>query len=159
MTVASAIADYFGAVATAYIATATTGGPANWQLQGVEDGRVKCKVDTYTGLGTETAGKVIAMGGVLPNGAMVLGITVTLSTTVSNLTIAIGDYANTTRYFAAAALATQAAIRADLNLGYRVATAANLTAITSDNQILLTTAGATLSAGAILTCIVLYTLD
>lgn len=58
-----------------------------------------------------------------------------------------------------AALATQAAIRADLNLGYRVATAANLTAITSDNQILLTTAGATLSAGAILTCIVLYTLD
>ena len=154
-----AVADYFGAVATAVAATASTGGPANWQLSGVVDGRVKCMIDSYTALGTETAGKVIAMGPVLPTGANVLAIILTASVSKGSLTMSIGDYASPTRYKSATTDVATAGTYFYGGKGYVIGTAANATVITSDNQILLTTAGATLDAATVYTVIVLYTLD
>lgn len=70
--------------------------PSNILDPGLMGGKVRCMVDTYTGLGTESAGDVIEMGSKLPVGARVLDVVVVLNGTGN--TPDIGDYEDTDRY-------------------------------------------------------------
>ncbi len=146
------MATVSGVVATAVAA----GGLSNKQLSGVIDGRVKAMIDQYTSAGTEGVGTIIKMGQVLPTGANVIGVLLACTTAQAAVTISVGDqgsgrsakYASASTAFQSAA----ASLLAALDTGHIVG------AVTSDNQIILTTAGATLAAG-VWTAIILYTLD
>ncbi len=141
-----------GVVATAVAA----GGLSNKVLQGLIDGRVKCMIDQYTSDTTEGVGSTIKMGQLLPAGANVIGVLLACTTAQAGVTISVGDSGSgrSAKYISASTAFQSAAasLRADLDMGHVVGT------VTSDNQILLTTAGATLAAG-IWTAIILYSAD
>ena len=163
MAALAAAPDLFGLVSTQVAAggidTAVT--PTDWLLPGVIDGRVKCIIDSYTSPdgSTETAGKVISMGSKLPAGANVIAIMLSTSASTSSLAMAVGDYANTTRYTASIALATADVAVIIPGDGYVIGTTTWTTTYTYDNQIILTTAGATLASAQIITCVIIYALD
>lgn len=133
-------------------------GVANWQLSGLIDGRVKASFDSYTALGTETAGSTIQMGQVLPTGANVIGILLSVSASTGSLTVSVGDNNSATRY--ASASTSPATAGSYLYGGKQYIVGTNVgTSTTSDNQLLLTTGGATIGVGLIITTVVLYTID
>ncbi len=141
-------------------------GPANWLTAGYVDGRIKMNLDFYVALGTEAAGTVINMGALLPVGAKVLSIVVSASANTTSLTVSVGDLDNATRYGNAS---TGPATKGDTgftgiidatNGAYLVGqNPATPTATDNDQQIILTTGGATLGTGLIIGCRVNYTTD
>ena len=145
------MADVLGVVATKVAA----GGLTNAALSGLIDARVKAMVDTYVILGTEASGSTITLGGILPKGANVLEIILTVTANQTTATFSVGDAESATRYASAAT---------DLQTAGRYVYAGNnyvcddTSPTSTDRQIVLTTGGATLSA-ATLYATILYTLD
>ena len=119
---------------------------------GLRDARVKCVIDFYTIAGSELSGSVIKLFGVLPTGANLLEIVLNFSAAQSSLTLSIGDADSATRYVSASTGPQTAGITRVSLLGRVVGTS------TYDNQILLTTGGATATA-ATLTGYLIYTTD
>lgn len=144
------MATYKGLVATAV----ASGGLSNKVLKGLIDGRVKCMLDTLTLAGTELSGSLLYMGSLLPAGANVIAIILSVSTVQTSLTFTLGDVASATRYIAAANSGLQTALLPVVASGinYVVGTATN------DNQIMITTGGATATAG-VLNAAILYSQD
>lgn len=139
---------YLGVVNTAIAA----GGVSNKVLQGLIDGRVKCNIETYTILGSELSASTIAIGAALPVGANVIGIILQVSAAQTSLTASVGDAGSATRY-ASAITGLQTA-----NVIVFVPGKNYVITGTSDTQILITTGGATASAG-ILNAVILYSKD
>ena len=175
----SSIQTVYGTLATAFNTTGSTGGPANWQLPGTFDAPVRCMIDTYVPVGTEAAGSVIYLftDGInkrLPQGANLLRIDFQMASTTSSLTCSVGDKNSATRYasasssFAAATAFTVSCITLATGVAYVVGTNAATTGpgtatpgtvSNGDNQIVLTTGGATLSATtSVISAILYYTL-
>ncbi len=142
--------DVLAVVRTAVAA----GGLANKVTQGLIDGRVKVMHDYYVADASEALASTIKFGKNLPAGAKVLAILLTSSVAQSSVTISVGDGASAARYVTAGSTTLQTALAPllALGLGYIIGTT------TSDNYILVTTAGATLTAGTIY-CTILYTSD
>lgn len=63
---------------------------------GLAGGKVRCFIDTYVGLATESSGDVIEMGPKLKKGARILWGSITLDTMGG--TPDLGDYKDTDRY-------------------------------------------------------------
>ena len=139
---------YKGTVKTAVDA----GGLSNAMLQGLIDGRVKCNLETYTILGSELSGSVIKVADLIPAGANIIAILLTVSVAQSAATFSVGDANSATRYASASTLLQTAGIYVIPGKNYVVGTVA------TDNQILLTTGGATLT-GATLDVAILYSHD
>jgi hypothetical protein len=140
----------------------------NWMTAGYVDGRKKIMMDYYVGLGTEASGTLINMCAPLPQGAMVLSVSVISSANTSSLTFSVGDLSSATRYASAASGIATAGITIYTGMissttgwyivGTNPGTGAN--ALTQgDAQILITTGGATLGTGTIYGVIVEYTTD
>ena len=170
----SSIQTVYGTLATAFNTTGSTGGPANWQLPGTFDAPVRCMIDTYTPVGTEAAGSVIYLftDGInkrLPQGANLLRIDFQMASTTSNLTCSVGDLNSATRYasastgFASATAFSISCITLATGVPYIVGTNPNTNGIgkvtNGDDQIILTTGGATLSAStSVISAVLYYTL-
>lgn len=123
--------------------------------QGQTDAREKVNIDTYVPLGTEAAGSTIAMGPTLPKGAKIIGQKISVLAQDAMVTLAVGDSADPDRYitaFAADSILYNDNLR-QIGAGYEIGQA------TGDNQVLITTAGATLGIGDAITLITEYTLD
>lgn len=132
---------------------AQAGGLANWMAKGLIDARVKTMLDDYTiGGSTETSGSTIDVGGVLPSGANVVAIVIYVSTAQTSLTLSIGDDASATRYASASTSLQTAGTYVFSGQNYVTGTTSG------DTQILLTTGGATMTAGN-LRIAVFYTFD
>ena len=152
----------YGVVATA----ALTGGPSNWQNQGVIDGRVKVMIDTYVALATEAVASTIAFGKMLPVGANVISITLVSTVAQSSVTVTVGDMVSASRYGIAAGTELQTAYSPHVcypKAGVYVTTDNSVKAdgtpsATNDCKIIVTTAGGTLVAGMI-ACYIQYTMD
>ena len=133
--------------------------PSNWLTAGYIDGRKKVNLDFYIGTSSDTAGSVITMGALLPQAAKVLSISIHTSAATSSLTLSVGDKGSATRYAsadtgpAAAGIHSYTGLIDSTNGWYVVGTN------TGDNQIILTTGGATLGTGTIYGCEVNYTTD
>ena len=145
------MSDVKGLTATAVAA----GGLSNKLLSGLIDGRVKCMLDTYTIAGTETAASTITLGGKIPTGANIIAIVLYVSANQTSATFDVGDLESTTRYASASTSLQTAGSYVYGGTNYVVDMT---TAATPDNQIVLTTAAATLSA-ATLQIAVLYSID
>ena len=163
---------FYSSLATAFNTSPSKGGPAEWQLPGVINSPVRCFVDYYTAVGTETAGSVIrfftdGLYRVLPAGANILKMEFYASASTGSLTVAVGDMNSSTRYSTAnTTLQTLSTIwtvqgiisGAPYIIGTNPRTTALSAATDGDDQIILTTAGATLAAGTIITGILYFTL-
>lgn len=139
---------------------------STWLTAGYSNGREKVNIDYYVALGSETSGTVILMGSLLPVGAKVISVAVTTSASTSSLTVSVGDLDSATRYASAATgpatlgISTYNGIIDATNGAYVIGTnPATPTATDNDQQIKLTTGGATLAAGTIVGCIVRFTTD
>lgn len=157
------MATVIGVVATVIAAPPS---PATWLTAGYIDGRVKLSLDFYVALGTETAGTVIKMGQLLPVGAKVLWIDVATSASTGSLTVSVGDLDSSTRYASAStgpatAGTTRIGPKLDATNGYYIigSNPATPTATDNDQQIILTTGGATIVVSTIISCAVYYTTD
>lgn len=136
-------------------ATLVAAGGLSTLTSGLVDGRVKCMLDYYTILGTETAGATITLGGLIPKNANVIAIILKVTANQTSVTVDIGDDEDADRY-AAASTSLQTA-------GTYVWSANNYicdetTASTTDRQIVITTAAATMSAG-VLYAAIFYSID
>ena len=111
--------------------------------------RKKVIKDSYSLTTGNLSGDIIKLFGALPAGAILHTITLDVSAVQTNLTINVGDLANATRYASAdtglaTALGTKTYGRTSIPCGqYVVGTATN------DNQIIVTTGGATATAGTL----------
>jgi hypothetical protein len=129
-----------------------TGGIINGVLNGLIDARVKVNVENYTILGSELAASTINIGGNLPKGAVVLAIVLMVSAAQSSATFSVGDAGSATRYASAHTGLQTAVVPVVIGGKNYVITGTN------DTQIVLTTGGATLSAGN-LDAFILYAID
>lgn len=129
-----------------------SGGLNNAVAQGFLNARVKAMLDSYTIAGTEATGSTITLGGLIPTGAKVIAIILYVSANQTSLTVSVGDDASATRYASAATSLQTAGTYLIGGKNYVVGTS------TGDNQIVLTTGGATATAGT-LQIAVLYTID
>ena len=165
------MAAYNGVVYTERIApvpgvTSTT--TYNWMTAGYVDGRKKIMLDYYVGLGTELSGSTLNMCAPLPQGAMILSVSVISSANTSSLTWSVGDLNLATRYanagtgIATAGITTYTGMISSTTgwyvIGTNPGTGANALT-TGDAQIVITTGGATLGTGTIYGVIVEYTTD
>lgn len=142
------MSNVLGTIATAVAA----GGLNNAQAHGYIDARQKVNLDVYTIAGTETVASTIKLCGKIPKGARVLSINLTVSANQTAATFSVGDSASATRY-ATASTSLQTAGKYSIDGGqYQVGQSAG------DDQLLLTTGGATLTAGT-LKAEVVYCLD
>ena len=122
-------------------------------VPGLKDARVKACLDSYTiGGSTETSGSTIDVGALLPANAHVVAIGLHVSTNQTSLTVSIGDDASATRYASASTSLQTAGFYWYSGKNYVVGTSSG------DNQIVLTTGGATMTAGQ-LEVVILYTMD
>lgn len=130
------------------------GGLQNQLAAGLVDGRVKCRIDSYVADGSEAAGSTIEFGGDLIPGSKIVAIILSSSVAQASLTAALGTSFNIDEFAEAGNTTLQAALTAwiEHGKGYVVGTAA------LDSQIIMTTGGATLTAGTIY-CAILYTTD
>lgn len=142
------MATVLGTVATAV----DTGGLNNAVAHGFMNARVKAMLDSYTIAGTEAAASTITLGGLLPTGARVIAILLYVSASQTSLTVSVGDDASATRYGSALTSLQTAGTYLIGGKQYVVGTASG------DNQLVLTTGGATATAGT-LQATVLYTID
>ena len=175
----ASIQSVYSVLATVYNTTPSTGGPANWVLTGLVDAPVRCMIDTYVPLGTEAAGSIIylftdGIYKVLPTGANLIRIDFQVASTTTSLTCSVGDKNSATRFasasssFAAATAFSVSCITLATGIAYIVGTNASTTGpgtsspstvANGDNQIILTTGGATLSATtSVINAILYYTL-
>lgn len=139
-----------GVVATAVAA----GGVSNKVLSGLIDGRVKVMVDSYVPDGTEGVGSTIKFGALIPTGANILAAClVAIDNTAA--TGDLGDSNDPDRYLNDANLATGGAGPLVLSTGQNYVIGTN----SGDNQILLTTAGATLTSGKTIKVAIFYSID
>ena len=145
------MSDVKGLTATAVAA----GGLSSKLLSGLIDGRVKCMLDTYTILGTETAASTITLGGKIPKGANIIAIYLTVSANQTTATFSVGDLESATRY---ASAVTDLQTAGDYLYSGNNYVVDMTTSTTPDNQIVLTTGGATLSA-ATLQAAIIYSID
>ena len=144
-------------MATLYGANATkinAMSPSNILSAGEIGGKVRCLIDTYTGLATESAGDVIEMGAELPKGAKILWGYVQCKAIGG--TPDVGDYEDTDRYI------DEAADNAVTMLNDTV-TGCNYevdmtTATTPDNQIIVTL-DATVTLAGTITVVLFYTVE
>jgi len=128
--------------------------PATILDKGTVGGNVRCMIDTYTGLGTESSGDTIEFGDELPEGAYVVGGYIVC--TSMGGTPDVGDAEDPDRYVDEAADNTATAFTDVLTgIGYKVDMT---TASTPDNQILVTLDAAVTAAGTI-TVVVFYTIE
>jgi hypothetical protein len=118
------------------------GGPSTI-LQGFINGRVKVNLDSYVLLGTEASGSTITLGATLPAGAKVIAHVIYVSAAQTSLTYSLGDGNLATRYASAANSLQTAGTYFVGGLNYVIGTA------TSDNQLKITTGGATATAGTL----------
>lgn len=141
----------------------------NWLTPGYVDGRKKVMLDFYVGLGTESAGSKILMGGAITPGAKITSIVVHVSASTGGLTVSVGDLALATRYVTSATGPATGpsttgftgcidATNGFYTIGTNPGTGPNA-ALLGDAQIQLTTGGATLGAGTIYGVEVNYTTD
>lgn len=163
-TVKGAINTAVGSVVGTTV-TSGVGGPSLWVTGGFIDGRIKAMLDYYVALGTETAGTIIQMGNLLPLGAKVIGFICQVSASTGALTGSIGDLETATRYVSAS---TSWATAGTFLIGgaksatvgyYVVGTTAVPTATSNDQQIIITTGGATIAVGTVVALCTLYTTD
>lgn len=124
------------------------GGLANKADIGNIDARVKQSFDTYTILGTEGVGSTIIMGPILPQGARIRNVIIVYSANAA-ATLAVGDSNSAARYIPAQSIATAGKTDCSLvaAINYQIGT------VSGDNQIVITTGGATLTAGTIVVMI------
>lgn len=127
------------------------GGPSVIE-QGRKDARVKVNTDSYTLTTATTSGSTIDIGALLPNKARVLEIVLNFSVAQTSLTLSVGDDASATRYASAITGPQTAGITRVSGLNYQVGTS------DGDRQIVLTTGGATATAGQ-LEAQIYYTMD
>ena len=129
------------------IATLTqAGGLDSSQAHAFSDARVKTFLDYYVLAGTEGSGDTFDFFKTLRAGMRVIAIMLTVSTAQTSLTISIGDDASATRYASADTSLQSAGTYWFSGLTgatgfYEIGTNTN------DEQILLTTGGATATAG------------
>jgi hypothetical protein len=150
-----------------------TGGVSNWQTPGYIRGNVRVMIDYYIGVGSgEDAGSTIKFFPTLEAGMVVLGFIAYASTTTASLTFNLGDLDSATRYasastaWAAAGSTLISSIWASATTGpYVIGTNPitagvwSPTATDTDAQILVTTAGASLTSAGVYGLIMLYTID
>ena len=145
------MADYLGEVATAVAA----GGLSNKVLSGLIDGRTKVMVESYTILGTEASASTITLGGIMPKGARVLAIQLYVSAAQTSATFDVGDDEDADRYAAASTSLQSAGTYIFSGKNYITD---DTTPTSTDRQIVLTTGGATLTAGT-LEAVIYFTID
>ncbi len=143
---------YSGTTQTALDTGGLLGGNSTRLAGGLKNARLKVDIDFYTILGSELSASLIKLFGVLPTGANLVAVILDVSAAQTSATFSIGDADSATRY-ASAVTSLQTAGSYLFSLDGRVVGTS-----TSDNQILLTTGGATLTAGT-LTAFCLYTTD
>ena len=128
--------------------------PSTILSPGLAGGVVRCMVDTYTGTAAEAGATLtVKVGGTLPTGAHVLGVT--FQANANGITVDVGDAEDTDRYISAAAEKTVS--YCDNVLGAIPYEVDMTTASTPDNQILLTLSGA--CAAAQQGIVIFYTID
>lgn len=156
------MAEVKGVLATAM----ATGGVANFQLPGIDNGRVKCSIDSYEADGTEVAGTTIRLfadgtNKKIPAGANIIALILTISASEAGLTISAGDDNSATRYANATAFATASGAPYVFGgKGYIIGTNPETSEVSGDNGgIVLTTGGATLTDGTVITGVLLYSVD
>lgn len=175
----ASVQNVYSVLATVYNTTPSTGGPANWVLAGLVECPVRCIIDTYVPVGTEAAGSKIylftdGINKVLPTGANLIRIDFQMASTTSSLTGSVGDGLSSTRFasastgFASATAFSISCITLATGVAYVVGTNPSTTGpgtatpgtiANGDNQIVLLTAGATLSAStSVISAILYYTL-
>jgi hypothetical protein len=133
------MADVLGVVATAVAA----GGQSSNVAHGRVDARKKVHLDSYTIAGTETVVSTIKLGAKLRKGSRILNITLAVSANQTAATFSVGDEASATRYASASTSLQTAGKYVFDGQQYVVGTA------DGDDQIVLTTGGATLTAGTL----------
>ena len=136
---------YSGSLQTAIDTGGVLGGASTRFAGGLRDARVKVCIDFLVLAGTELSGSTIKLFGVIPAGANLVGCRLYVSAAQSSLTASVGDADSTTRY-ASASTGLQSAVPVTTYvplLGRVVGTS------TSDNQILVTTGGATATAATL----------
>ncbi len=145
------------AAIVATVATAVAaGGLSNKVLSGLIDARVKTMLDDYTIDGaTEVVGSTITVGGIMPKGANVIAIIIFVSAAQTSATLSIGDAESATRYASADTSIQTAGTYVFSGKNY---VADDTTPTSTDRQIILTTGGATLTAGD-LRVAVIYAID
>lgn len=132
-----------------------TGGLAQKLDNGLKDARIKVAHDTYTAVGDEAAATVIKMGGALPAGAKIVGIGLACNDIGSGVTLSVGDSNSATRYYNAVDGHNTRGFNTILvgGMGYEIGT------VSGDEQILITTASATLATGKIIKLTIRYSID
>jgi hypothetical protein len=128
--------------------------PSNILSAGEQGGKVRCLIDTYVGLGTESSADVIEMCQELPKGAKILFGLIQLKAVGG--TPDLGDYEDTDRYVDEAsdnAVTTFSDTITGCNYEVDMTTAS-----TPDNQLIVTLDGAVTLAGVI-TVVVFYTVE
>jgi hypothetical protein len=130
------------------------GGLANQLAAGLVGGRVKVCLDSYTALGTEAAGSTIKFGGKLPKVAKIVALILTATTAQTSLTAQVGTSEDADEFVLTGNTDLQTSHKPLIAMGkgHIVGTADN------DEQILLTTEAATMTAGTVY-CAILYTTD
>jgi len=129
--------------------------PTNILDPGSTGGKVRCFIDTYVGLATESAADVIEMGPELPKGARILSLS--FQQVGCGGTPDVGDYEDTDRYIneATDSAVETLGLTAVVGLGYEVDMT---TASTPDNQIIVTLDAAVTLAG-VMTLVVTYVVE
>lgn len=130
------MADYYGVQTTKFIAGS---GGSNWVSPGFIKTDLKVWHDKYEA-SSVVAGKTIEVAR-LPKGAKIVGVKMCWDDLNSSVTLALGDSSDADRYISATSASSEGntdALRID-GMGYVIGTADD------DEQILITTAGATAS--------------
>lgn len=120
---------------------------------GEHGGMVRSLTDTVTYATQTTSDTIVIGGGYLPVGARVLEVLMTTSVTTGSATLALGITGTVAKYKAAAAVTT-----ANVPQIYGVAAALNVP-LTTQEQLFLTIAGASLPASGTLVVSVKYVVD
>lgn len=131
------------------------GGLASQLAAGLQDGRVKCAVDTYICADTVEAGTIIEFCGDLPAGAKVLAIVLGIDTTTSSFTFQFGDTHLANRYGPASSALLETALDSVILSGHGYVIGTN----TADSQLEMLTEGASLVDATEIDCAVFYTTD
>ena len=116
-------------------------------------GVVRVMTDTLTFASQASGSTLVFGGGYLPVGARVLYGTLTVSASTGSATVSIGISGTTAKYKALAAYTT-----ADVPLVFGVAAGLD-TALTSAEQIIATTGGASLPSSGTMTVSLFYVVD
>lgn len=118
----------------------------------MQGGRVRVLSDSITYASQASGSTLVFGGGLIPKGARVLYGLMTTSASTGSATVSVGITGTTAKYKALAAYTT-----ADVPLIFGVT--AGLTETTAEEQIIVTTGGASLPASGTLTVSIYYVVD